>query len=1223
MKIRGHRIELGEIESRLRGYGGIREAVVTVKEGAEGDKVLVGYVVSAGEVEEAELRKYLSGYLPQYMIPGHLVRLEQLPLTLNGKIDRKALVLPGLVRRQGHAAPTNRTEERLLNIWSQLLKLDKQQISIDKSFFDLGGHSLKAALLLNMILKEFKVEVPLNEFFKHQEIASLAKYIGQAEKTAYAAIPTAEKKDYYPLTSSQRRLYFVNQLDRQSLAYNMPYMVWVDGDTDIGRLRDSFRQLIQRHESLRTFFRLQGDEPVQVITPQAEIDITLLEAPAGGMEAMIRGLIRPFDLAKAPLVRASLIRETDGPVLLVVDMHHIICDGVSQQLLIKDFQSLYQGDTLKPLMLQYKDYAQWQQGEEQQAEIGRQKTFWLQQFATVPDIINLPADFARPPAKNHEGGIIELPLSAAQTDALKALADEEGSTPFMVMLSAYSILLGKLSASEDIVIGTSTAGRQHADLESIMGMFVNTLPLRTYPKGDMRYKDFLKEIRMMTLSCFDHQAYPYEELIDELRLERDISRNPLFDCMLAYEYHDIPEEPAGLTLRAFQSGHRMAKFDLTLSVADSKAGIRIGLEYASALFEQATVERLAEYFRRILAAILADKEIRLAEIRLLSEADKTWLDELNKTDEPLPADPATVLTWIEQQAQAVPNDIAVEFGDERQTYRELSDLSDSIGTWLRTQAGIRRGDLVGVLLRRGLHLPAALLGIWKAGAAYVPVDPAYPQDRIDTILSASGVKYIITGDTLETVRAAGVGAPSAQPDLPRQSDPAYVIFTSGSTGTPKGVIIPHGSLLNYIAWASRYYYQGKPAVFPLFTSVSFDLTLTSLFLPLVSGGRIVVYEEEEMGVLLGKITADSRLNGIKLTPSHMQVIRELGFGSPSEGGIRKWIVGGEDLETGLARTIAARFGAETAIFNEYGPTEATVGCMVYTYTGAEKTSSVPIGEPISNTGIYILDAYGQRVPAGVEGELYVAGKGLALGYLHQEALTADKFISAPWDDTLRLYRTGDLAVAGAGGSILFRGRKDQQVKLRGYRIELGEISHQLGTHPDVKEAVVTLRKIGGEPALVAYYIGEATEESLRAWLPTRLPAYMQPSYYCQVQQLPVTANGKRDLRNLPVIERGTAQENKAPSNEMEQKLVSIWSELLELEQEKISIHKSFFELGGHSLKAISMVNRIFMEWDVEIPLEEVFNRETIADIAQYIANELWIKGAVRSESVAQDEYILD
>jgi acyl-coenzyme A synthetase/AMP-(fatty) acid ligase/acyl carrier protein len=403
--------------------------------------------------------------------------------------------------------------------------------------------------------------------------------------------------------------------------------------------------------------------------------------------------------------------------------------------------------------------------------------------------------------------------------------------------------------------------------------------------------------------------------------------------------------------------------------------------------------------------------------------------------------------------------------------------------------------------------------------------------------------------------------------------------------------------------------------------MSFDLTLTSLFVPLVSGGRIIVYEEEEMGVLLGKIVTDSRLNGIKLTPSHLQVIRELGL-SPAAG-IRKWIVGGEDLETGLVRTIAGRCGEGVQMYNEYGPTEATVGCMIYTYTGGEKTASVPIGRPIRNTRIYILDGYGQRVPVGVEGELYVAGEGLAVGYLRQEDLTAERFIAAPWDGGLRLYRTGDLAVLDADGNILFRGRKDHQVKLRGYRIELGDIGHQLSVHPEVQEAVVVLRKIGGEPALVAYYVGAATEESLRAWLQTRLPAYMQPSYYCAVQELPVTANGKRDLRNLPAVQRGTAQASKAPANEMEERLVAIWSELLELEKEKIGVHKSFFELGGHSLKAISMVNRIFMEWDVEIPLEEIFNRETIADISQYIANELWIKGAVRSEAIAQDEYILD
>jgi amino acid adenylation domain-containing protein len=581
----------------------------------------------------------------------------------------------------------------------------------------------------------------------------------------------------------------------------------------------------------------------------------------------------------------------------------------------------------------------------------------------------------------------------------------------------------------------------------------------------------------------------------------------------------------------------------------------------------------------------------------------------------------TVLSLIGDQSDRSPDAIAIECGTETRSYLQLQQLSDRIGTWLRKEAGVERGDLVGVLMGREADLVTALLGVWKAGAAYIPVDPAYPRDRIDSILLDSKVKYVLTGETVKNILNDGQDGAVLFPEFPAQDDAAYVLYTSGSTGTPKGVVINHRSLLNYVSWASASYFENVPAVLPLFTSVSFDLTLTSIFTPLISGGKVVVYREEEVDLLLRKILDNREITGVKLTPSHLRVVKELGV--PGPVGVRKWIVGGENLETELARSIVSLFGPDTEIYNEYGPTEATVGCMIYRFSGLENTASVPIGRPIQNTQLYILDDYGYRVPIGVEGEIYIGGEGLALGYLHREALTEEKFIRFPlWQGT-RLYRTGDLAVMNADGDMLFRGRKDDQVKLRGYRIELGEIGSRLSDHPEVGEAVVVLRDIGGEKALVAYYTGTAAEETLRATLHQQLPAYMLPSYYCNVERLPITANGKKDLRNLPAIQRGADNENKRPSNAIEERLVDIWSELLELEKERISVTKSFFELGGHSLKAISMVNRILMEWDVEVPLEEIFNKETIALIAQYIANEIWVKNTVLSPAMKQDEYILD
>jgi amino acid adenylation domain-containing protein len=1139
------------------------------------------------------------------MVPSYLRRIDELPMTVNGKLDLKNL--PQIERGGGetYVAPMSKVEEKLVEIWSELLKLEKEKISVDKSFFELGGHSLKAITMTSLISKEFDVRIPLTGLFKIPTIKQLGLLIeADRHEHKHIAIPVAPVMDFYPLSYPQRRLYLLNQLDQQSLAYNTPYAVRLHGDINPRRLEKIFRQLIGRHESLRTSFVLEGDQPVQKIAAAADLAITVFDPAAGRAEDLIRSFIRPFRLDKAPLMRVGLMWEKEDTAVLVVDMHHIISDGVSQQQLMKEFQSLYRYEPLAPQALQYKDYTQWQHSEEQQLEIRRQQAFWLEKYSSTPATIDLPADHPRPSAKDFAGGMVELPLSRLQTLALKKLAESEGCTVFMVLLSVYSILVSKLTGSEDIVIGTSTAGRQHADLENIVGMFVNTLPLRTRPVSKLSFKEFLATLSSDTIACFDHQGYPYEELIDELQLERDFSRNPLFDIMFAHQHLEPQGEGSpGLTVSSFASDHRVAKFDLTLSVTEGEGNVQLGFEYASALFTQETIERFAGYYSRILAAVTANSELRLSETGLLSQSEAAWIDEWNQTGVLLPAED-TVLSIIGRQPLA---QTAVECEGVNQTYAQLAELSDRIGGWLRASAGIRKGDRVGVLMGRELNLPAVLIGVWKAGAAYVPIDPSYPKERIDDILKDGEVKYVLDSEAVKKI-VPDEGVELSGGELPGQDDLAYVLFTSGSTGRPKGVMISHRSLLNYMSWASASYFENAPAVLPLFTSVSFDLTLTSIFTPLISGGKVVVYNEEEAATLLKRILDNKELTGIKLTPSHLRIVRELAgaagvFWAAELGmgagwtGLRKWIVGGEDLETELARSIVNLFGSDTEIYNEYGPTEATVGCMIYRYTGLEAGASVPIGRPAWNTNIYLLDKDGHRVPVGVEAEIYIGGEGLAKGYLNRDELTAERFIS---DERGRLYRTGDLGVMNTKGEVVFRGRRDEQVKLRGYRMELGEIGSRLSKHPSAGEAVAVIREIGGEKTLVAYYTGSGDAEVLRDWLGTQLPAYMVPSYLRRIDELPVTVNGKLDGKRLPEIERGEGEVYVAPTSEVEEQLVAIWSELLQLEKEKISIDKSFFELGGNSLKLVQLntvVNKT-LNWNITVAV--LFRYTTIASLVKYV-----------------------
>jgi len=1192
VKLRGYRIELGEIGSRLSTHELVGEAVAVIRE-IGGEKTLVAYYTGSGE--EELLRSWLGTQLPVYMVPSYLRRMDHLPVTVNGKLDLKKL--PVIERGEGedYTAPVGEVEKKLVAMWSELLKMEEEKIGVNKSFFELGGHSLKAMTLTSLISKEFNVRVPLAELFKAPTIKQLGVLIGADRRGhKHVAIPVAPVMDFYPLSFPQRRLYLLHQLDQQSLAYNMPYKVRLNGDLNIRRLENIFRQLIGRHESLRTSFTIEDREPVQKIAAAVDFGVTVFDAAEDGTEDIIQSFVRPFALGKAPLMRVGLIREEEDTAVLVVDMHHIISDGVSQQLLMKEFQSLYRLEALAPLTLQYKDYAQWQHSDGQRLEIQRQQAFWRQKFSSTPATINLPADYPRPAVKNFEGGMVELRLSRSQTQVLRNLAESEGCTVFMVLLSVYSILVSKLGASEDIVIGTSTAGRQHADLENIVGMFVNTLPLRVRPASHLSFREFLATVSSDTIACFDHQAFPYEELIDELQLERDFSRNPLFDIMFSYQTLEAPEKGStGLSVSSCESDHRVAKFDLTLAVTEGEGNIQLGFEYASALFDEETIGRFAGYFSRILSAIAVNKELRLSDIGLLSRSEAARLDEWNETEMRLPAE-ETVLSLIGRQALEL---TAVECDGVRQSYGQLQELSDRIGVWLQESAGIQRGDRVGVLMGRELFLPGVLMGVWKAGAAYVPIDPSYPAERINDILTDGEVKYVLNAETVKKIMRQPLELTAGVKGVvPAQDDLAYVLFTSGSTGRPKGVMISHRSLLNYVSWASASYFKGTPAVLPLFTSVGFDLTLTSIFTPLISGGKVVVYGEEEVSGLLKRVLENKELTGIKLTPSHLRLVRELGIGGLV--GVRKWIVGGEDLETELARSILKLFGEDTEIFNEYGPTEATVGCMIYRFTGLEAGASVPIGRPAWNTEIYLLDKDGHRVPAGVEGEIYIGGEGLAKGYLNRDELTAERFIS---NDRGRLYRTGDLGVMNAEGELLFRGRRDDQVKLRGYRIELGEIGSRLSAHALVGEAVAVIREIGGEKILVAYYTGSGEEEALRSWLATQLPVYMVPSYLRRMDHLPVTVNGKLDLKNLPVIERGEGEDYTAPTSEIEEQLVAIWSELLKMEKEKISINKSFFELGGNSLKIIqlnALVNKT-LNWNLSVAV--LFRYTTIASLIEYVS----------------------
>ncbi len=1216
VKVRGFRIELGEIEHHLTDHHEVTETVVLAKEKDE-EKYLVAYYVSEETQESSVLRNYLSERMPDYMVPSYYVHLDKLPLTANGKIDKKALPSPEIEAGADYTAPSNETEEQLIGLWSEVLKLDKEVISVTRSFFELGGHSLRATVLVNRIFKDLSVEVPLKVIFQHQDIRSLSQYICDAKKTSYQSIVPAAKQEYYPLSSTQRRIHFLYSFEPYALTYNMPQVVSLEGKLDKERLEKAFKELVARHESLRTSFVLQGDEPVQHIADEIDFHLEHYQSGEAGVQEVITRFIRPFDLSMAPLIRVGLIsgaEDSEGEVaahVLMVDLHHIITDGVSQGLLIRDFMSLYEGEGLSPVRLHYKDYAVWQQAEAQQSALAQQKSFWLEEYSGLPPVLELPYDHKRPLVKNHRGGNLGFVLEEKQTAQLNSIAESEGATLFMVMLSIYNILLNKLSNQEDIVIGTPTAGRQHADVDNMIGMFVNTMALRNYPKGTISFREFLSEVQSGTLACFDHQGYQYEELVDELKIERDTSRNPLFDVMFAYQnFEESSLQMPGLKLASQNSGHGISKFDLTLTVSENAARLHLNFEYATELFERETIEKFTSYFTRIVEQVVSNPEIGLSDIVIISDQERHQiLEEFNDTIADYSKD-KTVLSLFNEQVLQYPDRSALVFEGATLTYKELDQKSNSLASYL-IDRGIAPGNIVGLMMKKPPKMVIGILGILKAGGAYLPIDTDLPDVRKEYLLKASGTNALLITRELEsnlqyTIPTFFVEDSENLTEVKeienksKTSDLCYVIYTSGSTGKPKGVMIEHGSLINYISWASDYYLDGEEATFGLYTSISFDLTVTSIFTPLITGNKIIIYKEQQNGLVVEKMLKEGEVSVLKLTPSHLKILKESEI-VPSSTKIRKLIIGGEELETSLAQAIHSKFGGKVEIYNEYGPTEATVGCMIHRFVPDEKLQSVPIGHPINNTQIYILDSYLRPVPVGIQGELYVSGRGVARGYIKNEELTGERFLANPFVEGTKMYRTGDLVQMLDDGTVLYKGRIDDQVKIRGYRIELGEIEYQLSTYDLIKESVAAVRDLDNEEEkyLVGYYLSDKKldESILKAYLSEKLPDYMVPDYYVHLDKFPLNTNGKTDKKALPVPEIEAGEDFVAPSNATEEQLVELWSEVLKLDKAVISVTRSFFELGGHSLRATVLVNKISRYVGVEIPLIDFFSTPTIKGLA--------------------------
>jgi amino acid adenylation domain-containing protein len=1158
-----------------------------------------------------------------------------------------------------YAAPGNQVEKKLADIWQRFLGMEK--IGVTDDLFDLGGDSLKAANILSIIHKELNVNIPIQEFFDNPTIEGVARYLTDregvegAEEKKYVSIEPAEKKEYYVISSAQKRMYIFQQMNSDSTAYNSPMLKMIEGEIDTGRLEDIFRRLTRRHESLRTSIVLMGDDPVQKIESDVAFKIDYFESTRtqdeveGGIphspDHFIKNFVRPFDLSKAPLMRVGLVEGNEMEYLLMMDMPHIISDGISMGVLISEFIELYEGKELPELKVQYKDYAEWQTREIGGAAIRQQEAFWLKEFEGEIPALDLPTDYMRPRTRDFEGNILRFDINSSETRDLKAFALEEGATLFMVLLSIYNIFLSKINNQDVIVVGTPTAGRFHADLEQVFGMFVNTLALKNVPAGEKTIREFLRKVKEKTLAAFANQDYQYEELVEKVMGKRDTSRSPLFDAMFLLLNMDIPVmELPGLKLKSCEYKQNTSKFDLTLICFESEKNLACTFEYSTKLFKQETIERFIGYLKKILSTVVESPDKKISEIDMVPEEEKRKLVmDFNDTAVEYPGD-KTIYRLFEDQVDRIPNHVALVFKDAAVTFRHFDERANQLANYLRQKKGVRPGDRVAVLMGRSIELIVSLIAVMKSGAAYVPLDPTLPKERLRVVFNDASIGVAISQEeyrpkltSLRDVVVLDDGGeiekyPAGRPEeIAGVDSPAYVMYTSGSSGTPKGVLVEHRTIVNTLWWRKDFYDYNPDSVSLQNPPYFFDSSVTDIFTPLLGGARLVLIEENERVDLetLRKVIKTNKVSHFIAVPAFYNIlVDEI---ADDLRNVKMICAAGEHFPDELVRKHFEKL-PRVRIVNEYGPTENSVNTTVYELEpGSQKAL---IGKPIWNVGIYILDRHLCLCPIGVTGEMCLAGSSLARGYLNNPELTNEKFFGGSRGAIFqksppgrrRHYRTGDLGRWLPDGNIEFIGRLDTQLKIRGMRVEIGEVENHLMKHKEIKEAVVAAcENRGGEKYLCAYIVPHSPQSShstkFKEYLSHTLPEYMIPSYFMVIDSIPFMPSGKIDRDALP--SPGVPTEGRAvplpPRNRLEMNLVEIWSEVLGIEKEEIGIDCDFFQLGGHSLKATLLAAKIHKALDVKVPLAEVFTLPTIRELSGYIEDSNLIKYA-QIEPMEKREY---
>ena len=1227
LKIRGFRIEPGEIEAALLRHAAVAQASVVAREDSPDNKRLVAYVVPTGDqiADAATLRAHLGQSLPDYMVPSAFVHLPEFPLTPNGKLDRKALPAPGLTPAALRSAPRTPQEEILCALFAEVLGRDR--VGVGDDFFALGGHSLLATRLVSRIRATLGAEVAIRSLFEAPSVEGLARRLDEGER-ARPAVARRPRATEIPLSFAQRRLWFLDRLEGPNPTYTIPIALRLAGALDPAALEAALGDVVARHESLRTLFPdIEGSPRQLILEPSAaRPSLAVVQVTEDSLgEALAVTARQGFDLASEPPLRAHLFVLGAREHVLLLVLHHIAGDGWSLAPLARDLAGAYRArcrglaPELPCLPVQYADYTLWQyevlgREDDPDSAIVGQLAFWTAALKGLPDQLDLPTDRPRPAVSSYRGDSVPMTIAPALHGRLVALARESQASLFMVLQAGLAALLTRLGAGTDIAIGSPIAGRTESALDDLVGFFVNTLVLRTDTGGNPSFRDLIRRVRATNLAAYSHQELPFERLVEVLNPTRSLARHPLFQVMLAFENSaavdfDLP----GLTTSFEPVATATAKFDLAFSLGERRApdgtpaGISGMLEYSTDLFDRASVEVLGSRLIRLLEAAIADPERAIGSLDILAPDERhTILREWNDTARTI--EPATLLVQFGAQVAHTPDAVAVVLEEQSLTYGQLDARANQLAHRLR-ELEVGPEAVVGLCLERSLEMLVGLLGILKAGGAYLPLDPSYPPERLAFMLEDAAAAVLVTHSALldrlpeHDARILLVDAdwptiarhPTTAPaNLLHPHNIAYVIYTSGSTGTPKGVAVTHGGLPNLAAVQIDHFTITPEARVLQFASLSFDAAVWEIASTLASGAVLVLTRVERIGDALANVIREQNVTHATLPPVLLANL-------PADLPLKTLIVAGEACSPDLV----PRWSAGRQMINAYGPTETTVcTTMSDPLSGG---SAPPIGRPIWNTRVYILDGGLEPVPAGVAGELYVAGVGLARGYLRRAGLTAERFVADPFGPAgSRMYRTGDLARWRADGTLEFLGRRDEQVKLRGFRIEPGEIEAALRGDPQVSGAVVVVRGEGEARALVAYLvpaaghsgagIGALDLDAVRRRLRGLLPDYMVPTRFVKLDALPLTANGKVDRGRLsPGPAGGAADATQAPVSPTEELLAGVWCKVLG--RESVGREDNFFDLGGHSLLATQLISRIRDSFTVEVPLAVLFEHPVLCDQA--------------------------